>query len=130
MTDWDKAGGRPETPQSRGAVFAWMCAGIGIVLLMHGTAGVIFALLTAAGGQAASMGLPYQVSEWPMLLASIWAMGIGCTQGAYVLPAFAVAWVVRRPVALGIAVGAALTFLLNGACYGFVFFALQGANFH
>ena len=50
---------------------------------------------------------------------------IGLSQVGYVLPTFIIAFLTRRTVAAGVALGALITFLLNGACFG----VLCGANF-
>ena len=55
---------------------------------------------------------------------------IGVTQLAYVVPAILFALRRgRRAVAMGLIIGAAVTFLLNAACWGAVGAALNGADF-
>ncbi|MCA9490162.1 MAG: hypothetical protein KC621_09565 [Myxococcales bacterium] len=58
-------------------------------------------------------------------LAVAWLMGLSLAQVLYVGPvALAVAFV-RRPIALGMLIGAAITFLLQSACYGLAFWLLK-----
>ena len=51
----------------------------------------------------------------------LWLAAIGLGQLPYVVPAAIALWFVRRPIALGVVIGAALTFTLNGACFGLLF---------
>lgn len=85
--------------------------GMGIVLLEHvffgGLIGGGSYLLEAYGGVTEAVGFFF-----------IWLFGIGLSQLGYVLPTFLVALAVRRNIAAGIALGALITFLLNGACFG------------
>lgn len=118
MTDWDRSAGRPVPPPR--SVFGGLVAGVGVALGLHGVVGALMLLVMWAGSAASSAGW-YAAGEWSMVIAGGWLMFIGLTQGAYLLPAFVIAWIVRRPVALGVAIGAAATFLLNGACFGWVF---------
>ena len=50
-----------------------------------------------------------------------WFLGLPLLQLLYVVPAGIVAWRARRPLALGIALGALITFLLYSVCYGSLF---------
>ena len=93
--------------------------GMGIVLLEHLTIGGLL------GGGAFRYG---QMGGSPdaMSIFFVWLFGIGITQLGYVLPTFLIALVVRRNVAAGVALGALMTFLLNGACFGVLCGGLGG----
>lgn len=86
--------------------------GAGIVLVGGLHAAVAVAMGTAAflGGDA--------VLDVMAQIGIVWALFLGLTQWLYVAPAVVVAWVVRRPLAMGMLIGGGLTFLLNTACYG------------
>lgn len=92
----------------------WRDLGIGfaIVLLEH----VMFGGLLGGGGVL----LDQMTGSFDTYVGVffVWFFGIGLSQLGYVLPTFAIAFLVRRHVAAGVALGALVTFLLNGACFG------------
>lgn len=79
------------------------------VFVMHLMVGASMAAVGALGG-----------GEVMALAGVFWLMGIGLAQVVYVGPAIVVAWIVRRPLGLGMLIGAGLTLVLNSACYGSV----------
>ena len=90
---------------------------------------------SAFGGIFACLGLNLAVLFfWFVLIAArslgistialVAVLGIGISQLAYVVPL--VVWARRRAMrtfAVGIVIGAAITFLLNGACWGWFLIA-------
>jgi hypothetical protein len=112
MTDWDRSAS-PELPPPA-SVYLQLGAGIVLTFALHLLA---LAGLTAAAWAALALGAEGP-AEALAVAGGVLALGIGLAQVVYVLPAVAVTWVVRRPLALGILVGAGLTFVLNSACYG------------
>ena len=117
MPDWDRTAGPVRTRDQGAAVFLEVGAGVGLVTLMHGIAGIAMGGLTVAADAVPVGGLADVVRPLPFL----WLMLIGLGQLPYVVPAAIGLWFVRRPLALGVVVGAALTFTLNGACFGLLF---------
>ncbi len=107
-TPWEGGGARPE-------VRPWVevVAGVGLVLGLHVAVGVVLSALSLASASAGG-----GVGEAVMVVAMGWFFAIGLSQLSYVVPAFAVAFLWRRNVAAGVLLGALLTFLLNGACFG------------
>lgn len=122
MTDWDRSEGRPEPRSTPLGVFAQLVGGVTLVMAMHLTVGLVLLLAVwfTASFEALFRGPLVAVPALVAWGAIAWLALVGLFQGAYVLPAFAIAWIFRRPVALGVAVGAALTLLLNGACFGWL----------
>lgn len=103
-------------PTSAKTVFA----GIGLTLGLHGAfgmgMGVLSGMASAVGGDVAGFGL-----------GTVFFLGV--TQLVYMLPA----WILCRRrgwhgVAVGLVIGAAVTFLLNSACFGIVMLSL--GNMH
>ncbi len=120
MTDFDRTAGPPQ--QHGTAVFLQVGLGIGLVFLLHLIVG---GSLWGAVALADTFGQPVADDLGPVLVT--WMASLGVGQVLYVGPVAAALFFVRRPIALGMAIGAALTFLLQGACYGFVGLAiLQG----
>lgn len=119
MPDWDRTAGAARPRDSGAGVFLQVGAGVLLVPLMHVVAGLALGGLALASTSAApALGdLGNALQSLPFL----WMMGIGLAQLPYVVPAAIGLWFVRRPLALGVVIGAALTLTLNGACYGFVF---------
>ncbi|MCA9490161.1 MAG: hypothetical protein KC621_09560 [Myxococcales bacterium] len=96
-------------------MFLQVGLGIGLTFLLHLVVGggLIMASAVAVSidpngpiGALVGMGFGY------------WAIGVGVVQLVYVVPVAIPAAFVRRPIALGMVIGAALTFVLQGACYG------------
>ena len=110
MTDFERSG---PPPQSGAVVFLQVGLGIVLVFLLHAIVG---GSLWGAASAAAFFG--GTVAEALNAVALMWAVGLGIVQALYVLPVAAALFFVRRPIALGMAIGAALTFVLQGACYG------------
>ena len=100
---------REVVEQSKGSIRA----GLGLTLLFHFVVQVslLFILGTIVTG------------ERGLELGILPVMYIGLSQLVYMIPA---AWIARRKgeteTAKGLIVGASLTFLLNAACNGLVFF--------
>ncbi|MEQ1502061.1 MAG: hypothetical protein ABMB14_07505 [Myxococcota bacterium] len=103
-------------PPSNVATYLQAAAGIGLVVVANALVG---AALAAGVGLAG--GTSY--ADWFAMLGIGWMMGLGLAQLVYVVPMFAVAWFVRRPLALGIGLGALLILMLQTTCYGLVFAA-------
>lgn len=102
-------------PASGAAVFLQVGLGIVLVFVMHalvvlGLFGIAYASEKMGGGEQAVMSV--------ICVFGTWAMGLGVVQLVYVLPAALAASFVRRGIALGMLIGAAITFALQGACYG------------
>lgn len=91
-----------------------LIGGIAAVLVLHLAVGLALWSLAWGADLAGTGRLRGQLYE----LLLMWMGTVGLSQLIYVLPAFVVALLWRRRVAAGIAVGAALTLLLQGACYG------------
>ncbi len=85
-----------------------------IVTMEHTIAGGVL----GGGGMLLSAANPSSYPSDYTFPLMMWGFGIGLTQIPYVLPTFLVALFVRRNVAAGVALGALVTFLLNGACFG------------
>lgn len=113
MTAWERDADSKPSPLS---TWLQVMAGIALVPFLHVCAATVLGGLALLGEATGAPG--QSLSELAAALGMMWFMSIGCTQGAYVMPVFIVALLVRRGVAVGVAMGAALTFLLNGACYG------------
>ena len=63
-------------------------------------------------------------------IPSAFLIGFGLSQSIYMGPAIYYAFKRGRPdIAKGLIIGAAVTFLLNGACWGLLGVALIGADF-
>ena len=99
----------------------WLDVALGVlsVPLMHGCfAGLLWAgslIVQTFGGLSGSS---------LIVVPSMFLFGISVGQLGYVIPAFLVAYRLRRNVAAGIAIGAILTVSLQGACYGAFFFMM------
>ncbi|MEQ1506914.1 MAG: hypothetical protein ABMB14_32100 [Myxococcota bacterium] len=98
-------------------VYLQVAAGVGIVFGLHGLIGLGFAAAVAA---ARAVDLGHDAAGVLLWLLLGWGMGLSVAQLAYVVPAFALAWRVRRPLALGVALGGALTAALHTTCWGAV----------
>ncbi|MCB9699344.1 MAG: hypothetical protein H6738_21360 [Alphaproteobacteria bacterium] len=81
-----------------------------------------FALHVVIGGPLWMVGSVFSPVE---SLAGAWLMGLSVAQLLYVVPVAIAMAFVRRPIALGMLIGAAITFLLQSACYGLAFFLLK-----
>jgi hypothetical protein len=75
-------------------------------------------------------GLGLLVSLWSKDIGVVFYMSplaIGLTQLVYMIPAILIARAKGRPgLVKGLLIGAALTFLLNGLCFGVILFGLSG----
>lgn len=110
MTRDDGWSNRDERP----SVAPWreVAAGVCIVVIEH----ALVAGLLGGGGYLIEAAVANSGDYLALFL--VWGFAIGCTQTAYVVPTFVVAFVTRRSVAAGVALAAVATFLLNGACFG------------
>jgi hypothetical protein len=119
MTDWDRSGGAPAERERGTAVFLQVGAGILLVPLLHLAAGlVLWGLGLAISSLPVSGGSPTELLAG---VGAFWLFGIGLGQLPYVVPVAIALSFVRRPLALGVVIGAALTLALNGACVGLLF---------
>jgi hypothetical protein len=118
MPDWDRSAGPARTRDHGAGVFLQVGAGVLLVPLLHVVAGLAMGGLAVAVESAGPVG---GAADLLRPLPFLWLMGIGLGQLPYVLPAAIGLWFVRRPIALGVVIGAALTFTLNGACFGLLF---------
>lgn len=84
-----------------------------------------FALHLVVGGPLWALA---SVFDSVSFLAGMWLMGLSIVQLLYVGPVALALAFVRRPIALGMLIGAAITFLLQSACYGVAAFMLQGLH--
>lgn len=96
-------------------VFLQVGLGVASTFLLHVVVG---GGLTAAVAVATSVSAQNVVTGLLSMALGYWAMGVGMLQVFYVGPVALAAAFVRRPIALGMVIGAAVTFLLQGACYG------------
>lgn len=110
MTADDGWTGRGERDAER--PWRLVIAGVLLVLLEHALVGGLLGGLGYLAGVV--LGRPGDYIAFFL----IWGMAIGVTQLVYVVPTFAIAVIVRRTVAAGVALGGLITFLLNGACFG------------
>ncbi|MCA9493073.1 MAG: hypothetical protein KC621_24245 [Myxococcales bacterium] len=110
MADWDRSASPPPPPATQ--VYLQLGFGIIAVFSMH-----LVVALSLVGVAAATGGEPVAIG------GMFWILGIGLTQLVYVGPAVVVAWIIRRPLAMGMLIGAGLTLVLNTACYGSMFAA-------
>jgi len=100
---------REVAEQSKGSIWA----GLGLTLLFHFVVlvSLLFILGTVVSG------------ERGLELGILPVMYIGLSQLVYMIPAI---WIARRKgeteTAKGLIIGASITFLLNAACNGLVFF--------
>lgn len=106
-------GDRPRP--SATTVFLQVAVGFALTFVLHGVVGFTLFLVGTL--------VPLVNTA-----ASMWLMGLGVAQFVYILPTALALAFVRRPLALGMSIGAAITFLLQGACYGF--FLVVGQGFH
>lgn len=102
-------------PPSTTVVFLQVGLGIGLTFLLHAMVGGGLAAASAAAVSIDPQGI---VGGLVSMVFGYWVMGVGVMQLVYVLPVAIAAAFVRRPIALGLVIGAALTFVLQGACYG------------
>lgn len=114
MTDWERSGA-PRT-DSGPAVFLQVAAGMVLTFVLHAVVGLLLFGL-AATVESARDSLPNTVVQSVPMFWIFWLGGLSCAQLAYLLPAGIASWFVRRPLALGIAIGAGITILLQGSCY-------------
>ncbi len=131
MTDFDRSA-RP--PPDRTAVFLQLGLGVFSTFVLHAVVGGLFWLASLVGAALNRGWVPggspvALVLDLPGTLLVAWAFSVGLSQVLYVGPAALVALFVRRPIALGLLIGAAITFLLQSACYGLVaVFVLPGLS--
>lgn len=102
-------GERP--PPTRTAVFLQVAFGVMLTFALHVLVGCTLAFTGTVAGAVAQL-------SW------LWLMGLSVAQLAYVGPAALAMAFVRKPIALGMIIGAAITLLLQGTCYGVFFVAL------
>lgn len=118
MSDFDRSTRRPD-PGS--AVFLQVGLGIALVFVLHAVVG--FALY---GGALLAQEIAGPAAAPFVTLFTLWAMTLSVTQLAYVGPVAAAVYFVRPAIALGTIIGAALTVMLQGACYGLVAVVMLG----
>lgn len=116
MADWDRSASPERPPPS--SVYLQLGLGIALTFVLHAVVAAVLAGAAVVGAGLWPSGTP---AELPIVVLGVWAMSIGIAQLPYVLPAIAVGWIVRKPLGMGLLVGAGLTFLLNSTCYGLVF---------
>ena len=120
MSDFERSA---PPPASGAAVFLQVALGIATVLGMHVVVGGV---LWVGGVASSAIGGP--IGDALTVLWVGWLASLGVSQLLYVVPVALAAFFVRRPIALGMVIAAALTFVLQGACYGLFLLALADAG--
>lgn len=120
MSDWTPPSPETENP-SNTQPWLYFSAGLAIGVGLHVAMGVAMLGLTMLANNL-SDGTPQSVAGFGGTIWMIWLMTISLAQLFYLGPVWLLTRKWRPPMAQGILVVGAITFLLQGSCYGFFLF--------